>query len=176
MPAAFAMPIDALTRDNTLLSRPNIEPPGGPPRVNADASERPTYMLVCAGTCTNTLRAGVEAYVQAGIASATKRAYRADLNHFEAWGGTIPTTDIQVAAYLVDHAAVLKVSTLTRRLTRRCAKILNRGSSSRRRPAFASLRRFSHGIVSIGKPVRSSPWARAAAWWPRRSLTRWRPS
>ena len=54
--------------------------------------------------------------MQAGIASATKRAYRADLDHFEAWGGTIPATDAQVAAYLADHAAVLKVSTLTRRL------------------------------------------------------------
>ena len=64
----------------------------------------------------NTLRAEVEAYVQAGIAPATKRAYRADLDHFEAWGGTIPATDALVAAYLADHAAVLKVSTLTRRL------------------------------------------------------------
>jgi len=30
-----------------------------------------------AGTCTTTLQAEVEAYVQAGIAPATKRAYRA---------------------------------------------------------------------------------------------------
>jgi site-specific recombinase XerD len=66
--------------------------------------------------CTRTLRAEVEAYVQAGIAPATKRAYRADLNHFEARGGTIPATDAQVVAYLADHAAMLKVSTLTRRL------------------------------------------------------------
>jgi hypothetical protein len=73
-------------------------------------------MLTCAGACTDTLQVGVEAYVQAGIASATRRAYRADLNHFEAWGGTIPATDTQVAAYLAGHAAVLKVSTLTRRL------------------------------------------------------------
>jgi hypothetical protein len=109
------MPFDALTRDNTL-SRPNIEPPDGPPRVDADALERPTRMLICAGTCTEKFRAEIEAYVQAGIAPATKRAYRADLHHFEAWGGTIPATDAQIAAYLADHAAVLKVSTLTRRL------------------------------------------------------------
>jgi integrase len=62
------------------------------------------------------LRPDVEAYVQAGIAPATKRAYRADVHHFEAWGGTIPPTDALVAAYLADHAAPLKVSTLTRRL------------------------------------------------------------
>ena len=35
----------------------------------------------------------VAAYIQAGVAPATRRAYRADLNHFEAWGGTIPATD-----------------------------------------------------------------------------------
>ena len=46
----------------------------------------------------------------------TGRAYRADLGHFEAWGGTIPATDALVAAYLADHAALLKISTLTRRL------------------------------------------------------------
>ena len=73
-------------------------------------------VLVCAGACTKTLQADVEAYVQAGIAPATKRAYRADLDHFRAWGGTIPATEAQVAAYLADHATVLKVSTLTRRL------------------------------------------------------------
>src|SRR6185312_16053155 len=33
-----------------------------------------------------------------------------------AWGGTVPATDAQVATYLADHAALLKVSTLTRRL------------------------------------------------------------
>jgi len=71
---------------------------------------------VCAGACTEMLQAEVEAYVQAGMASATKRAYRADLDHFESWGGTIPATDALVAAYLADHADVLKVSTLTRRL------------------------------------------------------------
>ena len=54
-------------------------------------------MLVRAVDCTETLRAEVEAYVQAGIAPATKRAYRADLNHFKAWGGTIPATEALVA-------------------------------------------------------------------------------
>jgi integrase len=77
---------------------------------------RPTQALICAVDCNNLLRPEVEAFVQAGIAPAAKRAYRADLDHFEAWGGTIPTTDAQVATYLADHAAVLKVSTLTRRL------------------------------------------------------------
>jgi len=72
--------------------------------------------LVSAGACNEALQAEVEAYIQAGIAPATKRAYRADLDHFRAWGGTIPATEAHVAAYLADHASVLKVSTLTRRL------------------------------------------------------------
>jgi integrase len=50
------------------------------------------------------------------MAPATRRAYRGDLDHFAAWGGTIPATDDMVAAYIADHAAALKVSTLTRRL------------------------------------------------------------
>ena len=57
---------------------------------------------------------GIEAHVEGGIAPATQRAYRADLDHFEAWGGTLPATNAQVANYLPDHATVLKVSTPTR--------------------------------------------------------------
>ena len=71
---------------------------------------------VRAAACNEPLQPEVRAYVQAGIAPATKRAYRADLDHFRAWGATIPATDALVAAYLADCAAVLKVSTLTRRL------------------------------------------------------------
>ena len=56
------------------------------------------------------------AYVEAGIAPATRRAYKADLEHFRAWGGDIPTTDTQLAAYLAEQATTLKVATLTRRL------------------------------------------------------------
>jgi hypothetical protein len=58
----------------------------------------------------------VRAYVDAGIAPATRRAYKADLDHFRAWGGDIPTTDIQLSAYLADQTIILKAATLTRRL------------------------------------------------------------
>jgi site-specific recombinase XerD len=58
----------------------------------------------------------VRAYVEAGIAPATRRAYKADLEHFRAWGGDIPTTETQLAAYLAEQATILKVATLTRRL------------------------------------------------------------
>jgi integrase len=100
---------------NTLSSQHSVELADGARAAIANVLEPPSRTPF-AGTCNEPLRAGVEAYVQAGIAPATKRAYRADLDHFEAWGGTIPATVAQVAAYLADHATVLKVSTLTRRL------------------------------------------------------------
>lgn len=58
----------------------------------------------------------VEGYVRAGIAPATREAYRADLTHYHAWGGTIPSSDAEVASYLAAHATSLAVATLTRRL------------------------------------------------------------
>jgi integrase len=94
----------------------NVEPTELPRAADAAALGAPTRLLVSAGTCTEIVRPEVEAYVQAGIASATKRAYRADLDHFRAWGGSLPATDAQITNYLADHAEVLKVSTLTRRL------------------------------------------------------------
>jgi integrase len=54
--------------------------------------------------------------VQAGIAPATRRAYRADIDHFRAWGGDIPSTDAELATYLAEHATTLKVATLVRRM------------------------------------------------------------
>jgi len=73
-------------------------------------------MLFSAIDCNYTLRAEVETYVQAGIAPATKRAYRADLDHFQAWGGQLPASDGLLAAYLAAHAETLSVATLVRRL------------------------------------------------------------
>src|ERR1700724_3809322 len=81
--------IDEVSRTSFVARRTQMECSGLP---------------IGAGACTKTLQADVEAYVQAGIAPATQRAYRADLNHFEAWGGTIPATEALVATYLAHHA------------------------------------------------------------------------
>ena len=86
-----------LTSDNLHLSEP---------------SNSASYRAI---DCTNYDDA-VRDYVQASIAPATLRAYRADIEHFRTWGGTIPATDVQVAAYLAAHAGTLAVATLTRRL------------------------------------------------------------
>ena len=60
--------------------------------------------------------ASVRKYLDAALADNTLRAYRADLNHFMAWGGVIPASPEQVAMYVAHHATILSSSTLTRRL------------------------------------------------------------
>lgn len=49
-----------------------------------------------------------------GPGSLRQRAYRADLERFEAWGESIPATEDMVAAYIAEQATTLKVSILTR--------------------------------------------------------------
>jgi integrase len=51
-----------------------------------------------------------------GDRTCDKTGYKADLEHFRDWGGDIPTTDLQLAAYLAEQATTLKAATLTRRL------------------------------------------------------------
>ena len=80
----LAVPFDVLL---------GIEPTERPRAADGAALGAPTRLLVCAAACTETFLPEVEAYVQAGIASATKRAYRADLDHFRALGGTLPATE-----------------------------------------------------------------------------------
>jgi site-specific recombinase XerD len=58
----------------------------------------------------------VNEYLNASISSNTWRAYRDDLKHFRAWGGTLPATPEQVAAYLAHYAPTLSPATLSRRL------------------------------------------------------------
>ncbi len=104
-----------LTRDNPLLSGPKTgalgleQDPLSPAHEGHGAGEK------FAIDCMNIAHA-VAGYVDAGIAPATRRAYRADLDHFRAWGGDVPATDAHVAAYIAAHATTLKVATLTRRL------------------------------------------------------------
>lgn len=60
--------------------------------------------------------ASVRQYIDAALADNTLRAYRADLKHFMAWGGTIPASPEQVAKYVAQHATSLAYTTLSRRL------------------------------------------------------------
>ena len=113
------MSFDGLTRDNTLLSRPTMDDGGatnGDVMIADGVIAQQIASAEFAVTCKLEPNDTVRAYVEAGIAPATRRAYKADLEHFRAWGGAIPTTDIQLAAYLAEQATILKVATLTRRL------------------------------------------------------------
>jgi integrase len=105
---------DGPTRDNTLFSGLTMDDGGA--TNGGVVSARQIASTEFAVSCKLEPNDAVRAYVEAGIAPATRRAYKADLEHFRAWGGDIPTTDVQLAAYLADQAATLKVATLTRRL------------------------------------------------------------
>ncbi len=87
-----------LTSDNTHLSEPTmgheIVPTG------------PDWGLA------NT----VAEYVREAVSDNTRRAYRSDLAHFTAWGGSVPCSPEMIAAYIAQHAHRLTVATLQRRL------------------------------------------------------------
>src|SRR5882672_3819964 len=54
--------------------------------------------------------------LQAATSPNTRRAYRSDLVHFLANGGTLPASATDVAAYLARYAGELAIATLARRL------------------------------------------------------------
>lgn len=56
-------------------------------------------------------------YIAAATSNNTHRAYQADIRHFEAWGGHLPTNRETVITYLQTFAPVLNARTLSRRLT-----------------------------------------------------------
>ena len=88
--------------------------------------------------------AQVNQYTQAALADNTHRSYKADLVHFRAHGGTIPTTAVQLAEYLASSAATLAVATLQHRLIAIHRAHMEAGHTS---PAMDSLvKRTMQGI------------------------------
>ncbi len=79
-----------LNRDNILLSRPTKDSLSG-----GEAAET---------------------FIRASISDSTRKAYRADLAHFAAWGGDLPATSEMVASYLAEHADSLAPASLARRV------------------------------------------------------------
>ena len=67
-------------------------------------------------TLDDELDAEIRQYLTSAFSDNTKRAYRADLAHFEEWGGMIPAPPAMIARYIADHARKLSNSTLSRRL------------------------------------------------------------
>jgi integrase len=88
---------DAITSDNFHLSKV-IQTRSEP--LNAVAN--PFAPLSCADP-------KILEFIAAATAPNTRRAYQSDLRHFLTWGGSLP-------AYLADHASLLTMATLARRL------------------------------------------------------------
>jgi len=99
-----------LTRDNPHLSRlknGSPEDPDGSSNVDQPApiedQSQQVSNLSRASNCTihtDPVSDEVAALVEASIADNTRRAYRSDLDHFAAWGGTLPAEPALVASYL----------------------------------------------------------------------------
>ncbi len=99
-------------------------------------------------------------YLESARARATREAYRADLADFASWCvarglSVVPAEPGTVARYLVDRAASLKVSTLTRRLAAINQAHQAKGADSPTasilvRKVFAGIRRH-HGVAPVGK-------------------------
>jgi len=86
--------LPTLHRDNILLSRPTNAALAAPDALSEAA----------------------ETFIRDSISDNTRKAYRSDLAHYAAWGGTLPATPEQIARYLADHADTLAPSSLARRI------------------------------------------------------------
>lgn len=85
----------------------------------------------------------------------TKLAYRSDLLHFLTWGGDIPTGEDQLKKYLNEHAKLLSVRTLRRRLVslNETHKLLNVASPT----DLSVIKRVMSGIAKTeGKPLKKA--------------------
>lgn len=110
------MPAELLTPDNPHLSG----------LTNVDGEAMQARAINCTGSLMTALPNGrdradplcnrVADLVANSIADNTRRAYRSDLAHFEAWGGDVPASPKVVASYLAAHADTLSVATLVRRV------------------------------------------------------------
>ncbi len=120
-----------LTRDNPPLSRPSIAGQNAPKTQYTDdhainctnisaidcKSDRTTQDAQAdVADCADQLPGPVRNYVRESLSENSRRAYASDLRHFEHWGGTIPCTDKSLAEYLAQHAGMLSVATLRRRV------------------------------------------------------------
>ncbi|MGD1038781.1 MAG: integrase [Roseiarcus sp.] len=110
------MILDALTRDNSHLSRLKISLSDDADNLPSDGQTPVVIDQCCASTCTDETSDRVAALVENSIAENTRRAYRSDLAQFAAWGGQLPADPSTVASYLAAHAETLSVATLVRRI------------------------------------------------------------
>jgi integrase len=76
------------------------------------------------------LKSNFEKYIHAAVSDNTRKAYQADLSHFFAWGGTLPSTPEIISQYLASHATTHCPATLNRWLVS-----INRAHTSQNLPS-----------------------------------------
>jgi integrase len=77
----------------------------------------PAHGLILRNEKSLTTLASTNPYLLAATSLNTRRAYQADIRHFENWGGQLPTHADTVLQYLQAFAPLLNPRTLSRRLT-----------------------------------------------------------
>lgn len=97
-----------LTRDNPSLSRPKIG------TAEAENSLPIQFAINCKSVRTELLPGAVADFVRDSLADNTRRAYACDLARFSEWGGAIPASEADIAAFLSIHADTHAVATLAR--------------------------------------------------------------
>ncbi len=108
---------------------------------NLQLSNSPTCNRLHAETSPDPL---VAEYLLAARADNTNRAYDADLRHFRAWGGHLPSDPDEIVRYLAQHAGVLRPGTLYRRLAALATAHHDRGLPDPTKHPL--VRRVMHGI------------------------------
>jgi site-specific recombinase XerD len=88
------------------------------PISTRDASLRKvTYATNCTGVFDlPTNNPGLRDLLSSAISDATRRAYRSDLQHFQDYGGEVPTTPEAVAAYIASMASEYAPATIVRHI------------------------------------------------------------
>jgi len=103
--------------DNCPLSRPRNKEESKCDTIAIPFTE--TVQMIGLSACdagNPELSEAVLDYLENNLSENTRRAYAADLKHFEEWGGVIPASEVMVANYLAAHAGKLTCATLERRL------------------------------------------------------------
>jgi integrase len=121
----------------------NTLPPLGPQTCSL------TNIADAASACSQSVRS----YVAGALSENTHRAYYSDLEHFHAWGGSIPCVPAVVAEYLAAHACINCVATLKRRLATiaKAHRIIGAETPTRAELVRATLRGIQR---KHGKPQR----------------------
>jgi integrase len=107
----FLLPPD-LTNDNNLLSHPKND--------QIQGCEAPINAVNCTGDESHVqlISSGenFDKYLHAALSNNSRRAYQADLQHFIAWGGSVPASPETVCKYLAANVGMLAPATLNRRI------------------------------------------------------------